>query len=408
MTGGLIQLVAVGVQDIYLIGNPQITFFKNVYKKYTNFSMESMQQPIDGRPDFGQQIEVTIQRKGDLIKDIILEIVLPVLPSGYYWTNGIGNVLIKQVDLEIGGQLIDRHYSEWLDIWHELTLTEGLVGAYNEMVGKYKAKTSLEANANINLRLNIPMCFWFNRDYSLMLPLIALQYHDIVLKIHLRDFNSCYRNNTVSTLLSGYQIKSMNVWVDYIHLDMDERRQFAHSKHEILIEQLQFNGNEFISRDSNAISLQLNLNHPVKEIYWIHTTNTFSQVNINTGNQLLNYSLPIVIDKAIDTFSSAVLQLNGIDRFSVRSAEYFRLVQNYQHHTRYTNNLIYSYSFSLNPDKMQPSGSCNMSKFTSVNLYLEYNETINHSNNDMIVKVYAINYNILRIMSGMGGLAFSN
>ena len=105
MAGGLIQLVAVGVQDIYLIGNPQITFFKTVYKKYTNFAMESMQQPIDGRTDFGQQIEITIQRKGDLIKDIIFEILLPILPTGYYWANGIGNVLIKQVDLEIGGQL---------------------------------------------------------------------------------------------------------------------------------------------------------------------------------------------------------------------------------------------------------------------------------------------------------------
>ena len=99
MGGGLIQLVAVGIQDIYLIGNPQITFFKTVYKKYTNFSMESIQQSIDGRTDFGQQIEITIQRKGDLIKDIILDILLPILPNGYYWTNGIGNVLLKQVDL---------------------------------------------------------------------------------------------------------------------------------------------------------------------------------------------------------------------------------------------------------------------------------------------------------------------
>ena len=123
MAGGLIQLVAVGVQDIYLIGNPQITFFKTVYKKYTNFAMESMQQPIDGRPDFGQQIEIPIQRKGDLIKDITIEVLLPILPSGYFWTNGIGNVLIKQADLEIGGQLIDRHFGEWLEIFSELTFS---------------------------------------------------------------------------------------------------------------------------------------------------------------------------------------------------------------------------------------------------------------------------------------------
>lgn len=403
MTGGLIQLVAVGVQDIYLIGNPQITFFKSVYKKYTNFSMESIQQPVDGRTDFGQQIEITIQRKGDLIKDIIFEILLPILPTGYYWTNGIGNVLIKQVDLEIGGQLIDRHYSEWLDIWHQLTVNEGLIGAYNGMIGNYNANSSLEANAKSQLRLYVPMCFWFNRDYSLALPLIALQYHDIVLKVHIRDFNSCYRNNTNTTLLSGYQISVFNAWVDYIHLDMEERRKYAQNSHEIVIEQLQFDGNDFISKNSSSISKKLSFNHPVKELYWINTNNDYLQTNINTGNQLLDYSLKT----SIETFSSGVLQLNGVDRFNVRSADYFRLVQNFQYHTRYSSNIIYTYSFSINPDKIQPSGSCNMSKFTNINLYLDYSG-INHSTNDMVLKVYAINYNVLRIMSGMGGLTFSN
>ena len=403
MTGGLIQLVAVGVQDIYLIGNPQITFFKTVYKKYTNFSMESIQQPIAGRIDFGQQIEITIQRKGDLVKDVIFEILLPKLPSGYYWTNGIGNVLIKQVDLEIGGQLIDRHYSEWLDIWHQLTTSEGIIGAYNTMVGNYSANSSLEANAQKQLRLYIPMCFWFNRDYSLALPLIALQYHDIVLKVQLRDFNSCYRNNTNTTLLSGYEISVFKAWVDYIHLDVEERRKYAENSHEIVIEQLQFDGSEFVSKDSSSVSKKLNINHPVKELYWINTNNNYLQTNINTGNQILDYSLT----NSVETFSSGVLQLNGLDRFDKRSADYFRLVQNYQYHTRYSSNNIYTYSFSINPDKIQPSGSCNMSKFTNINLYLDYSG-INNNSNDMILKVYAINYNVLRIMGGMGGLAFSN
>jgi len=405
MGGGLIQLVAVGIQDIYLIGNPQITFFKTVYKKYTNFSLESIQQPIDGRTDFGQQIEVTIQRKGDLIKDIILDILLPILPNGYYWTNGIGNVLIKQVDLEIGGQLIDRHYSEWFDIWNQLTLTEGKIGAYDAMVGNYNSTSSLRANAINNLRLQVPLCFWFNRNYDMALPLIALQFHDVILKIKVREFNQCYRNNTVSTLLSTtlYPISQFRVWVDYIHLDMEERRTFAQNNHEYIIEQLQFDGSEFISQNDSTKSNKLTFNHPVKELFWIHTINDYVQENIITGNQLLDYSLP----NSVETFSEAVLQLNGIDRFEKRPANYFRLVQNYQYHSRYTRKNIYSYSFSLNPEKQQPSGSCNMSKFTNINLFLEYNN-INRSNNDMILKVYAVNYNILRISGGMGGLAFSN
>jgi hypothetical protein len=403
MTGGLIQLVAVGIQDIYLIGNPQITFFKNVYKKYTNFAIESMQQPIDGRTDFGQQIQITIQRKGDLIKDIILDILLPVLPEGYYWTNGIGNVLLKQIDLEIGGQLIDRHYSEWLDIWNQLTLSEGQIGAYNNMVGNYNSIGGLRNNAQSQLRVQVPLAFWFNRDYSYALPLIALQYHDVVLKIILRDVNSCYQNDTISTVLTGLQIVSCRVWVDYIHLDMEERRKFANTNHEYLIEQLQFDGDDFISSGDNSLSKRLNFNHPVKEIYWMHTMVKFLQKDITTGNQLLNYSLP----SNGESFNEAVLQLNGLERFESRPANYFRLVQNYQFHSRYSNKYIYTYSFSLYPEKNQPSGTCNMSKFTNIILYLDYN-TINRGGNDMIIKIYAKNYNILRINSGMGGLVFSN
>jgi hypothetical protein len=412
MAGGLLQLVAVGVQDIYLIGNPQITFFKTIYKRYTNFSLESMQQVIDGRPDFGQNIQVTIDRsKGDLLKDIILDIVLPTLPqetaldagNEYYWTNGIGNVLIKQVDLEIGGQLIDRHYSEWLDIWSQLTINESKIGAYNAMVGNYSSISSLKASAALPLRLHVPMFFWFNREYSVALPLIALQYHEITLKIKIRDFNSCYRNSVLSTQLTDYHIQSFRVWADYVHLDMEERRKFAETQHECIIEQLQFAEDEFIASSQNSVSKVLNFNHPVKELYWVHVNNDYEQQNILTGNQLLTYSIPT----NLETFGEGVLQLNGIDRFEKRPANYFRLVQNYQMHTRYSSKQIYTYSFSLNPERLQPMGSCNMSKFASINLFLDYN-AINPKANNMILKVYGINYNIFRIMSGMAGLSYSN
>jgi hypothetical protein len=405
MGGGLLQLLAVGVQDIYIIGNPQITFFKTIFKKHTNFSLESVSQTIDGRTNFGQQIEVTISRNGDLLKDIILEVLLPVLPTEYYWTNGIGNVLVKQVDLEIGGQLVDRHYSEWLDIWSQLTVNASKIGAYNAMVGNYSSISGMEANAVNQLRLYVPMYFWFNRDYAMVLPLIALQYHTVVLKITLRDFNSCYRNNIVSTTLDSslYQIQQFRIWADYVYLDMEERRKFAQTSHEYLIEQLQFAGDEFISKTGNSVSKKLIFNHPVKELYWVHVRNDFEQTNILTGNQHLDYSL----STDIETFGEGVLQLNGVERFEKRNANYFRLVQNYQFHTHYSNKNIYTYSFGVYPEKPQPSGTCNMSKFTNVTLYLDY-YSINHSQNDMILKVFCVNYNILRIMSGMAGLAFSN
>ena len=404
MGGGLLQLVAVGVQDIYLIGNPQLTFFKTAYKRYTNFSLESVQQVIDGRPDFGQQIQITIDRsKGDLVKDIIFDILLPALPANYYWTNGIGNVLVKQVDLEIGGQLIDRHYSEWLDIWSQLTINASKIDAYNGMVGNYNSIGSLENNALLPLRLHVPMFFWFNRDYAMVLPLIALQFHEVVLRVKLREFNQCYRNNSVSTELTGYQISDFKVWADYVYLDMEERKKFAESQHEFIIEQLQYGDDEFISSTQQAVTKKLVFNHPMKELYWVHSNNDYLQQNILTGNQQLTYSIPT----SVETFSEGVIQLNGVDRFAKRPANYFRLVQNYQYHTRYSSKQIYTYTFSIHPEKMQPSGSCNMSKFTSTILYLNYNG-INHSQNNMVLKVYGTNYNIFRIMSGMGGLIYSN
>ena len=411
MGGGLIQLLAVGIQDIYLIGNPQITFFKTVFKKYTNFALESMIQTIDGRPDFGQQIQVTIDRKGDLVKDIMLEIVLPILPDDYYWANGIGNIIVQQVDLEIGGQLIDRHYSEWFDIWSQLTVNESKIGAYNAMVGNFDTVSSAQISAKTKLRLYVPMYFWFNRDYALALPLIALQFHEVVLKITLRDFNSCYKapivnlpGTSLPALTIPYAIFSFTVWADYILLDTEERRKFAQTNHEYIIEQLQFAGDEFIAKTQNSISKSLNFNHPVKELFWLNIPNDNVQTNYLTGNQQLSYSLN---NAELETFSSAVLQLNGINRFDTRQANYFRLVQNYQFHSHFSSKNIYTYSFCIYPEKQQPTGSCNMSKITNANLYLDYYD-INHSNQDMILKIYGLNYNVFRIMSGMGGLMFSN
>lgn len=405
MGGGLIQLVAVGVQDIYLIGNPQITFFRTVYKKYTNFSLEAISQTIDGRTDFGQYIQVQIDKKGDLVKDIIFDITLPQLPIGYYWTNGIGNVLLKQVDLEIGGQLIDRHYSEWLDIWSQLTINESKIGAYNSMVGNYNSLTSQKLSGTIPLALHIPMFFWFNRDFQMALPIIALQYHQIVLKVQLRDLNSCIRNDTADTPLSGYSISKFRVYADMVYLDMDERRKFAEQKHEYLIDQLQTAGDSSIISTQNTIAKTLNFNHPVKELFWINIRNDYEQNNILTGNRYLDYSLSPIGN--YETFNEARILLNGIERFESRNATYFRLVQNYQFHSRYSSKNIYTYSFGLYPEKHQPSGTCNMSKITSVVIYIDYN-TPYRNNTPFVLKVFGINYNILRIMSGMAGLSFSN
>jgi len=179
------QLVAYGAQDIYLTGNPQITFFKVVYRRHTNFSIESIQTTFNGATGFGRRMTCTVARNGDLIGPMYLEVKLPKLNQAggndQKWTNGVGNALIKSVEVEIGGQRIDKHYGEWLDIWGELNVAKNHRDAYNEMVGNYTTIAELTEgvinNANRsdkNKNLFIPLRFWFNRNPGLALPLIAL------------------------------------------------------------------------------------------------------------------------------------------------------------------------------------------------------------------------------------------
>ena len=583
MGGGLMQLVAYGAQDIYLSGNPQITFFKVVYRRHTNFSMESIQQTFNGDVGFDKKVTCTISRNGDLISKMYLEIDLEPLPDtitneisvashpnifnedygykdgtfskpsvldlskgftvkipdlftgveistdindlkdisvigsetdageydgivtvfgSYQWTypyengvitdvisggsispttlenppytftdndNGtatidkmdyylvyndtdeteisynafrdneilhriyesefkivevaspidttpvqiesvspetevhdvyriddrhvrvtyviqttpptpsiptqewIGHKIIDYVEVEIGGQRIDKHYGDWLAIWNELTQTEGHWDGYKQMVEGSK--------------LYIPLQFWFNRNPGLALPLIALQYHEVKLNIKFASKQNTYTNlpTTVTDWMDLFDgvgdMKSASLYVDYVYLDTDERRRFAQVSHEYLIEQLQFTGDENVKN-----KIKLNFNHPVKELVWVEKLN---------GDQPTG--------EFATSYSKATLQLNGHDRFSVREASYFQLVQPYQHHTRTpVHQDINVYSFSMKPEEHQPSGSCNMSRIDNATLYLE------NASNGNTIKVFAINYNVLRVMSGMGGLAYSN
>ncbi len=428
------QLVAYGAQDIYLTGNPQITFFKVVYRRHTNFAVESIEQTFNGQADFNKRITATISRNGDLIQQMYLEVVLPVCTSviastSNVWTYGVGNALVKQAEIEIGGQLIDRQYGDWMNIWTELTTPEGKRAGYDNMVGNSKPTEVGKQTGGFRLtsvnRLYVPLQFWFNRNPGLALPLIALQYHEVKLNLELRS--SAELINTVTAPNIVIPSLSCKLYVDYIYLDTDERRRFAQVSHEYLIEQVQFTGSESIPAASGAKNITLNFNHPVKELVWVHTNTTFASSTVTAGttagNRWFNYSG--ATGSSIDSFTTALLQLNGHDRFSVRFADYFRKVQNYEHHTRVprvTGDLdgsgdnrqqfIYSYSFALSPEEHQPSGTCNFSRIDNAVLQLGYGADSGTGAVAlalaMNLNVYAVNYNVLRIMSGMGGLAYSN
>ena len=377
------QLVAYGAQDVYLTGNPQITFFKVVYRRHTNFAMESIENPFNGSPGFGRKVTCTIQRNGDLIYRIYLQATLPKVTlqssdgSGaqFRWLNWVGHNLVKNVELEIGGQRIDKHYGDWLQIWNELTQEAGKQAGYAKMVGNVPQLTNLlvqggsgcENDCQSNSEplsapealscapaytLYIPLQFWFCRNPGLALPLIALQYHEVRINLDFNDLrNLCWDNapmqsnaHQIRDRVAAANLQAASLYVDYIYLDTDERRKFAQVSHEYLIETLQFTGAESIT--SSANKLKLNFNHPCKELVWVVQRDSFVSCDDTVigewkGQQPFNfsdwwdrcvhesgYSVTRVEGMAgKNPVVTALLQLNGHDRFQTREGDYFNLVQ---------------------------------------------------------------------------------
>jgi hypothetical protein len=530
MGGGLLQLVAYGAQDAYISGNPHITFWKTLYKRHTNFAMEAFRVNFTGAPSYGQRLVAVVNRNADLIWKTYIQIVLPdtttVSTGAVKWSGDnqrrLGYQLLKKIELEIGGQIIDTHYGEWLFLWENLT------SSYDESV---KLDSMLGGNLGGDITsdnscggrpgvIYVPLQFWFNRNPGLALPLIALQYHEVRFNIYLNkatDLVSKGGYSSVSAAASALpQIKDMSLYIDYIYLDVDERRRFAQESHEYLIDQLQYGLPQTIT-SANA-RIDLTLNHPVKELIWVfqdvRKTDCASDVTAAVG-----YTQPFSYDDIVD---KCRLQINGQDRFDERYGDYFWKVQPYQHHsgggfwpTRNstvatpvaaatststnatvqgstltvgagglsgtivegmlvtgtfgsyvipsgtfivdygtgaggagtyelsqvvspansaavtsstdvvffapnvgqqsfgTNNPINVYSFALKPEEHQPTGTCNFSRIDTATLVFDSitaggQGTFPNKAYPYAFRVYAVNYNILRIMSGMGGLAYSN
>ena len=713
MGGGLMQLVAYGAQDVYLTGNPQITFWKVTYRRHTNFSLESIEQTFNGQADFGRRVTCTISRNGDLAYRTYLQVTLPeinqdmhnprksgnqtaggwekntkayseIINDAVYarWLDCPGEQIISQVEVEIGGQRIDRQYGDWMHIWQQLTLSAEQERGYNKMIGNTTQLTFITdptfadvegpcdsntpdavcapRNALPETTLYVPLQFWYCRNPGLALPLIALQYHEVKINLDLRPIDEClwavqtlncsgcpdghvwdqasqtcipppgngkgvqskaprYNQGENVKVVTAYNqsLVAASLYVDYVFLDTDERRRMAQNPHEYLIEQLQFTGDESVGSSSNKI--KLNFNHPCKELIWVvqpdqnvdycsslecgatlfsalgaqpfnytdsldalpnalhafsgpRSAANLSDPNVNphwsfigpdglfaqpgaadsnvgmdqrqfwnvanavdpttgksmigvvgggaygsggsggpnlagqwgtggggkdsvethgglpdyttsgngtglgnpnfldgcgndisglptdsllgatqttsdppvlsypTGKQNMNVSpgeynsgagfydggagpVSYVSDAGAFVLNetslmmhcwgenpvvTAKLQLNGQDRFSEREGTYFDLVQPYQHHTRSPDTGINVYSFSLRPEEHQPSGTCNFSRIDNATLQLVLSNNTVEGTKTAKVRVYATNYNVLRIMSGMGGLAYSN
>lgn len=379
--------------------------------------------------------------------------------TSFRWLNWVGHCLIKSVELEIGGQRIDKHYGDWIHIWNELTQTAGHQIGYATMVGNSPYLTTPSATTGVTVSgdtLYVPLEFFWNRNPGLALPLIALQYHEVKINLELNDAKNCYWSGTVSggvptTTMSGVTIPSLtcSLFVDYVYLDTDERRRFAQVSHEYLIEQLQFTGDESTSNTNNKF--KLNFNHPTKELIWVVQRDLNVSDSAPWGKQWFNYTddydytytaaagvsggafalsngstvapdgtdrqagampgvaaggannvyVPVSFENGVNPVSRALLQLNGHDRFSERDGKYFNLVQPYQHHENVPSCGVNVYSFALRPEEHQPSGTCNFSRIDNATLQLTLSSrTV--SGGSAKVRIYAVSYNVLRIMSGMG------
>ncbi len=442
MTGGLIELISIGEQDRYIINKPEITFFKTVYRRHTNFAIETREEFFSGTPKFGQKTQCILKKDGDLLHKLCVKIKLPSLNMNmghqgknvcirdvgcdcfcnqcqnqnpgqiFGWVNSIGHVLIQYVDIWIGGCMIDRHYGEWLEIWSELTQTEEKRLGYYELIGKVPGAVFKPTTFSDEMELLVPFNFWFCRNTGLSLPLIALEKHDVVLNIKWRDFDDCW----VSTLPDSKPMTpefQATLYVDYIYLDLFERAKFTTDSHLYLIEQVQSIGDCIFDKNVGTVKIDIDkFRHPCKEIIWaIQRTDTLYRSlsdqthDFTHGNDWFNFTAFKSWQncKVKDTFDTAQLQFSGQDRNMPLTAKYYRLLQSYYYHTRTPTNYIYTFSFGLKPEEHQPTGTFNMSCATNARLIIKMNP---ERQSDFLVKTYATSYNLLVITGGMGALGF--
>ena len=439
MGGGLLQLVAYGAQDAYITGNPQITFWKGLYKRHTNFAMEPFRINFSGQAQWGTKQTAIIGRHADLLYSTYLQVELPVKDKNntyYHWNNeqsSLGLNLISRIELDIGGQIIDRLYGEWLFLWGNLTsdvyksikrigLLSGDCENSNETtlrnLGGCATTTGRQGKPNV---FYIPLDFFYTKNPGAALPLIALQYHEVKINVYWND-PEFITGNFVSTgngngLANLPQATSAALYIDYIYLDTEERRRMAQASHEYLIEQVQFNEDKGIVGANNRIDLTFN--HPVKELLWVVQPTYYRDCSLMKGTTNETRLKPFTFN--LDPVYEQWIQINGQDRLDRRYSTYYSRVQAYPHHSGtpsvissfdgFRGDGVYSYSFALKPEENQPSGTCNFSRIDTATIVMNFDDTAisdDPDNKNWDVRVYAVNYNVLRVMSGMGGLAYSN
>jgi hypothetical protein len=529
MGGGLLQIIAYGSQDMYLTNDPQITFFKIVYRRHTNFAVQTFEKTFNDNPDFDKKGRVKLYKIGDLVTKMSLRIIINKVKTHqnkkFAWVKRLGFALLNSVSIEIGGIIIDKHYGTWLDIWYELTNSGKHKSGYAKIIGNIKELTEYNDKDKPEYTIYIPLQFWFNRHYGLALPLIAIQYHDVYILADFENKKKLIIRDDNFDNWDDVRINEVGLVTDYVYLDIDERRRFAGNSHEYLIEQVQYYGHTCIKTSEKIIypnRFLLDFNFPTKEIIWALKLNKYNDGNkflcyhhkdwkkeiLRFSKQLLFDSIKLVdqidncykyniipnskfkyknikiinqsdkivifnskslliknkslIDKIsgiikvndcikiyhvktcidikdvsipvkdmIDTrfcknnvtiyqpdnyalyldykqtpLESAKLDYNADIRVEQRSSQFFGVLQPYEHHSNTPKDGINLYSFALEPEKLQPTGTSNLSQVENIVLTLWFNEEFCGENSKMYC--YAFSYNVFRVIEGLTGIVYTN
>ena len=434
MGGSQIQLFAYGRQDVHLTGNPQITFFKNVFRRHTNFAMEPKQlffdkpirlSNIDGKSVY----TVKILKEADLVGGINLEVKVTGSADPGYTVNHFGNALIKEARLKVGGVVIDTHYSQWRQIYQELydsTNTAHLNESDTTGGGRTVAYTT-NSLFNINRRTNgdevlffdnstsysktihVPMRFWFNNSIGNVLPILALNNHEVLLELIFEDRTILDGSVTISAI-------DIKVYGDYYYLDVEEKRKFSQSSHEYLIEQVTRvkamtpSGTKSSTELENK-TIELEFYNPIKYITWVVVNPSNSGDYKGMGPCYFTSLCSNSHDKNDGNDGSVNIKLNSEDRIVTRPMSYFTrfLHKTYRKAMNIPNlDRIGIFSFAVNPLDINPTGTCNFSKILDKEMIISIaNNTVSTVQSKELM-IFAVNYNIFRVNGGMGGLAYTS
>ena len=396
MSPSLLQIQAVGIQDIFLTKDPQINIFKYNYYRYVNFATETVKLEFNEKVDFGKRITCDIPKRGDLLSKLHLHIRLPPLSlnGGTYacWSDSLGYAIFDDIiELQIGGEIMDRLYPQFLNVWDEFIDESKRVGK-NLMLLKSDAYVSTKYNAQNYVDLIIPLDFWFTKQYNISLPLFCLAYQDVKVSMKLKNFSACVNYDGEEP--HPVSIISANIIGEYIFLDDVIRQKFINEKHQYIIEQVQYNGGELILENADVYSSRLRFNYPCKEFLF------FAVENANINNN--NYFVYSKTSDGTPLISEASLLLDGKLRFDSIPEYYYRSVFPMNVHSVIPTKYVYSMPFSIKPEDNQPTGSLNASNFRDITLFLK----MAHGNVDLTLYVFAVSYNVLIIDKGFLSLEF--